>query len=135
MSNKSEIQANNADIQTLINKAKALPDYVDTTDGTASANNITKNKTAYVNGQKLTGQNPFDFDGIMAIIDAVEINDGLSISTEGCSIKTMKIKNINGNNELVFDENPVIITSTDEIEEGSTSPYPENSLYVVYKEG
>ena len=31
-------------------------------------------------------------------------------------------------------DKPQVITSTTEIEEGSASSYPENSLYIVYEE-
>lgn len=105
-----------------------------TKDATIEAKDVMYGEVAYGKDGRIVGEAPLSFVNVSngtSTYNLENTTSGMNITAENCDPRHIIVKD----NKVTFEDEPTIITSTTEVTEGSASNYPENSLYVVYKEG
>lgn len=86
---KSALTENNTDLQEILDAIDELPEYVDTSDATAAAGDMRSGKTAYVNGEKVTGNVPVKSSSDLTVSGAkVNVPAGIYDSAVSKSVET-----------------------------------------------
>ena len=109
-----------------------------TKDATIISKDVMKDEIAYGADGKIIGEAPLSYISTNELeIDTYQIEDtnkGVIFTAEGCPERKAIIARDDSGYKLKFEDEPVVETSTTDIEEGSSTDLPEGSLYIVYKE-